>query len=462
MSVYTSDYTGAEIDALLAEVDAASATPAADIIPKADSDGLLDIRWVGLPLEAAGAYGVRWNPNDDTYMEVGASNGNPVQDDMKRVLLKDADATIDTGLASNGYLNPTDSTEFEDESDASGHINGANDHQVVVEIPRCYTQVSVDERGHHWYLACDKPLPGLSLDPAFLVGVGGPSITRNHRYVGAYQSVWFDDSEGASGAYVDATGATRPANLSNDHVGSVSGFKPLTHQYRSQFRTLTSNIGGAGVFWQWDYWLVRLLQILYLTDGPIRSSNQPWNSRANIPGHTEESGWDYAHVQTNGLTNSLGNASGSIAGTLATGGAGNLANSFRGIENFFGSVWNWYDGLNVNNYMPFACFDPTDFADDTETNNSRIVDQFGNPITMPATSDRYQKLHWAGTLLPSQVDGGADASSYITDNYWAVSGWRTARLGGILSSGPMAGFACLRVDGDSSSSNDSYGSRLGA
>ncbi len=211
------------------------------------------------------------------------------------------------------------------------------------------------------------------------------------------------------------------------------------------------------MFWQWDYWTVRLMQLLYLTDGPIRSSNQPWNSSTNIPGHTEDSPWDFAKVQANGLTNSLGNASGSVG----TAGSGSAANSFRGIENFFGSVWNWYDGFNINDYVPFVCFDPTNFADDTETNYTGIVDQFGNQVVLPG-SDQYQKLLWAGTLLPSQVAGGADGSSYITDYYWQASGWRVARIGGRLDSGAQAGVASLSVSLNSSNANAFFGGRPAA
>jgi hypothetical protein len=380
-------------------------------------------------------------------MELGASNGSPVQDDMKRCLLKNADATLDTSLAGGGYLDDDDSTLFADGvTDASTYINGSNNHQVHVQIPKAYTALYNDHRGHTYFWCAEKPIANLALHPAFTIA----DVVKDYRYIGAYQSVRYADGVG----YGDGTGATRPANLTNDYVGSVSGLIPLTYQYRSDFRTLTDNIGTG--FWQWDWQVYDLMRMLFFTDKATRSAAHPFNSQAIIPGHTEESSWDFAKILANGLTNVLGNASGSVE---AVGTAGKAANSFRGIENFFGSIWQWVDGFNVLSHIPYYCTDPDAFADDTTTNYARFVDQFGNPITLP-TSNNYQKYLWPGTLLPIEV-GGNDASS-MTDYFWQNTGNNVLLVGGSLSNAGLVGVSVLLADHNSSSAAAVFGSRSAA
>jgi len=124
----------------------------------------------------------------------------------------------------------------------------------------------------------------------------------------------------------------------------------------------------------------------------------------------------------------LGNFSGGVS-TNST----NDFMSYRGIENFFGNVWNWVDGFNINDRQAYVSNTVADFADDTTANYTALG------TTMPSANGYVrdiQGLEFA--FLPSSVSG-ASSSTYLTDYYYQLSDWRVARLGGGATYGLRAG-----------------------
>ena len=115
--------------------------------------------------------------------------------------------------------------------------------------------------------------------------------------------------------------------------------------------------------------------------------------------------------------------------------------TYRGIENFFGNIWKWVDGFNVNDGIPYVSNTETDFADDTATAYYRLEDTGGSGITLPQGSNDYQSIleQIKDGFLPSAL--GGSSSTYITDYYYQAAGWRVARLGGAASDGLDAGVA---------------------
>jgi hypothetical protein len=113
--------------------------------------------------------------------------------------------------------------------------------------------------------------------------------------------------------------------------------------------------------------------------------------------------------------------------------------SYRGIENFFGHLWKFVDGINIggatipqDNNKVHVCNKDTDFADDTWTNYtdlSVVLSQSnGWQLALEQTSRGF---------LPASVGGGG--TTYITDYYYQNSGWRVAWLGGYANYGSSAG-----------------------
>jgi hypothetical protein len=233
-----------------------------------------------------------------------------------------------------------------------------------------------------------------------------------------------------------------------DLLASVSDFAPMTYGTRAQFRAIADT---RGTGWrQQSFDLVSAIQLLYLIE------YGSWYSQSEIGnGLTDWSpanwvAWNsYNPIEKTGLSNILGNATGSVNN-------GNNAKgsyiSYRGIENFYGHLWKWVDGFNVNNNIPYVCNDDTHFADDTTTNYTVLS------VTL-ASSSGYQKTleQIARGFLPASV--GGSSSTYITDYYYQNTGWRVAALGGRAITGAHAGAACWYLAYSSGDATRYIGSR---
>jgi len=395
----------------------------------------------GLGYAMAGvlAYGVAWDEDESSPtltrtgalagIAAGLSPGNtclPIQASMVRVILADDGSEV-------YELCPTDSTKKADCSTAS-NLDGT-DGQVMVRIDRFAYLYTYDAATHvhHWSIS-SVLLPGYEWHPAFYKD----GAWVDHRYIGAYEGVGYDDSTSAyfDGDDPDDSPATNwpggtAIDTANDKLGSVSGYAPLTNETRPEFRAIASN-RGAG--WrQQDFYLVSAIQLLYLVEYASFYSQDVIGM-----GRTEISGGTWAKdskIGVTGKSNSDGNA------TANTGGNTNDAYmSYRGIENFYGNILKWVDGVNVNGGIPYVCNDEANYADDTTTNYIRLVDTGGSGITLPQGTDDYQTTleQTKGGFLPSAV--GGSSSTYITDYYLQSTGWRVANLGGGANSGSSAGF----------------------
>ena len=217
-----------------------------------------------------------------------------------------------------------------------------------------------------------------------------------------------------------------------DVLSSVSGKAPINYGYRSNFRAASAT-RGAG--WrQQDFDLVSAIQLLYITE------YADWNSQSMIGagltnfGSTNWANWsNYNPIENTGLSNTLGNVSGGVDNGANTTGS---YMSYRGIENFFGHLWKWIDGINVNDNIPYVSNNDTQFADDTASNYTDLG-------IVLATSDGYQKTleQQSRGFLPASVGGASN--TYITDYYYQNTGWRVPELGGRASDGANAGVAYL-------------------
>jgi hypothetical protein len=242
-----------------------------------------------------------------------------------------------------------------------------------------------------------------------------------------------------------------------DKLSSVSGKAPINDGTRANFRAAAKN---RGTGWrQQDYDLVAAIHLLYVTE------YASWNSQSVIgPGLTNFDGaaWlnrnDYNPIESVGLSNGLGNASGSVDN-----GSDSIGSymSYRGIENFFGHIWKWVDGFNINGGIPYVCNNDTQFVDDTDTNYTRLEDIDGSGITLPQGTNSYQvTLEQINRgFLPASVVGGSN-STYITDYYYQFTGWRVARLGGRALSGGLAGFFDWTLNTSSSYLHRHFGGRV--
>jgi hypothetical protein len=203
---------------------------------------------------------------------------------------------------------------------------------------------------------------------------------------------------------------------------------------RANFRTVADN---RGTGWrQQSFDLVSAVQLLYLIE------YGSWYSQSEIgAGLTDWSSanwldWNnYNPIERTGLSNGLGNATGNVSNGSNTKGS---YMSYRGIENFFGHLWKWVDGFNINSNVPYVCNNDTHFADGTTTNYTALG------VTL-AGSSGYQKAleQIARGFLPASV--GGSSSTYITDYYYQALEWRVAALGGFACDGTSGGVAAWHL-----------------
>ncbi len=215
----------------------------------------------------------------------------------------------------------------------------------------------------------------------------------------------------------------------NDILSSVAGKAPINYGTRANFRTVAAN---RGTGWrQQDFDLVSAVQLLYLIE------YGSWDSQSEIgAGLTDWSystwiAWNnYNPIERTGLSN--GTATWNV--NNGNGVKGSYV-SYRWIENPWGHLWKFVDGINIEDRVPYVCNNDTYFADDTSTNYTSL------DITLPS-SDGWQKTlgQIARGFLPTSV--GGSSSTYITDFYWQYIGWRMALLGGYADKSTSAGVAC--------------------
>lgn len=346
-----------------------------------------------------GAYGVRFDQENNIVTPLGSSNRTLIQEKMKRCVLN-ADGTV------KYFLDQYDSTKKEGSAGVGiPSILDGTDGNVMVQVPLFYIKHSLVGDVHEWWVSL-FPKEGYSVHPWFLEG----GVTRAFRYYRAYT-----------------------CSVKDGKLMSISDVKPTVSQTRDAFRT-KARANGAG--WNMCSWnAVNAIQILFLTEYCT------FNSQA-VLGTGNHLGGDYA--MTTGDSNSLGNQS-SVYGL-------DKVMSYRGIENFYADTWEFIDGMNVRGYKVYLNQNPNTFADDVFTGDYKY-----SGVTVPAADASYIKKI-SGNFLPTAL--GGSSSTYVTDALWSAAGDRIAIFGGHAHDGSLNGVFCLAVNHLSSYSHVAVGCGL--
>lgn len=353
-------------------------------------------------------YGVNWNPTTDTYERTGIAAGvalstsyaGVIQTKMKRCVLN-ADGTV------KYYLSATDSTK---KADGSAAIIDGTDGNVMVEIPKFWYKYE-NVGGVHKWLISDTTQTGYEVHPAFIRG----GVEKSFRYYCAYQ------------------GYTLGTKLI-----SGSGRVPTASKTRATFRT---EAAANGTGWsQIDWNLLIAVQLLYL----VEYAN--FNTQAML-GQGITSGSVYTAVT--GSSNSLGNVSSPSTNTSTQ------FMSYRGIENWYGQIYKFIDGVNVKERVYYVNNNPATFADDVFTG-----DYINTGITSVTTSGYVKNLVASGKgFVASDTSGGSD-STFVPDYFYQNTGIRIMYVGGSAGNGAGAGGFYLRASSGASYSVADFGSGL--
>ena len=130
---------------------------------------------------------------------------------------------------------------------------------------------------------------------------------------------------------------------------------------------------------------------------------------------------------------------------------------YRGIENPFGSVWQFVDGVNINDNQAWICANAVNYASNL----------FASPYVqlgyVNKNADGYPiELGWDANnphiMLPVTV--GGNTTTYYSDYYYQTTGQRIAVFGGSWNYGALAGLFCWNLAYASSTAYISIGGRL--
>jgi hypothetical protein len=372
-----------------------------------------------------------------------------VHDKIRGCVLKD-NGTV------NYYLNPE--TWAQKEDGTASVLTGA-DGNVMVEIPKFYYRIERSGTKTTWKVSAVQQ-SGYKVHPAFIKD----GVEVDFRYYGAYDACVFDvsgstylsglnwdNNDGANGVGVDVTAST------GDKLASVKGIYPMTGLTRAEFRTIAANVGAG---WrQLDFALWSAVQMLYLIE------YQSFFSQAILGAGNTNGGYFTASGSQSDSPHTIAGAGDAIANgsTDTTSGAGVSAKpgtsfmKYRGIENFYGNIFNWADGINVNVTAAgnvHVTNNGADFADNTSTNMTLITS------SLPTASGFIRDLLPIDGYFLSSLNAGGSSTTYITDQHFAATGICAVRVGGSAAVGANAGAFSLASNDGASVASRNDGGRL--
>lgn len=338
-----------------------------------------------------------------------------------------------------------------------GYAEDGSNGQVMVEQPRFYYKVVplvtvpiANGIGSHVirarYYISDSMIDGFKLHPAFIKdGLERPVI-----YLSAYEGSIYDTSASAYLLADEQVADFTPTT--GDVLCSIAGAKPasgLTQNLtRANSRALAANRGS-----KWSLATIQSVsasQLLFLVE--YASFNTQTAIGRGVCDKTDDGVTNMSNVT--GATTGLGNSSGAAAGT-----DGLVSITYRGEENFWGNIWKWVDGFNVQcSSLHYAWIADHDFADDTTTG-------YANAGFTLAKANGYVSAfgHSAGfdwLFLPSAVGGSVNnpVGDYFYQNN-AYSGFLVALLGGVWTYGSVTGGYYWSLSNASSTRNRDVGTR---
>ena len=159
-----------------------------------------------------------------------------------------------------------------------------------------------------------------------------------------------------------------------------------------------------------------------------------------------------------GWKNGFSNAIAASSGSLVSNSDGKYPCVYRGIESPWGDVWQFVDGVNINERQVWV----------TENAESYASNVFAHPYKQLGyvnhTADGYVSamgydVNNPYAAFPTAIAGGA-SNAFYSDYYYQTTGQRIAHVGGSWAFGAVAGVSCWSLGASSGSASVTFGGRL--
>ena len=309
--------------------------------------------------------------------------------------------TVGTSEITSDFDNCYPWSNIEEVTDEAGN--------VFVKIPKFYSKITKNSDGTYKHQLSGTKHDGFDT----LFKVGAKEI--DYVMVGKYEG---------SG--------------SSSRVYSKSGQTPLVSITMDNFRN-GCKANGAG-YQQYDFMIDLILKELWLVEMATT------NSQAKMYGYTNNN----SSAISTGATDTVATPTGSpISNT-----DGKHACKYRGIENPWGNIYKWCDGISFSGSSVYVCTEPTAYS---AGKTSGLYQYYGTRASSNGFVKTVAPLA-EGSLIQYVTAVGADESSYYCDNSW--QGGTVLLCGGGWNNGADAGLWCWYGDGSASYSTSSIGGRL--
>lgn len=408
------------------------------------------------------SYGIEWDTSVSSPMCTRIGNSAlhkslPIQSRMRGCLLSDGGTVVE-------YLNPTN---------WKAHALDGSKGQVMVEIPEHYRKFETVGTVRRCKLS-ELPLPGYHI------------VSKS--YISAYEAAW-ERSTGKLCSIVNAGADYRGGGNQTDRDGTYRTLlgRAVTDKSRTAFRN-AARLRNASATTEWnclDYNVYKSVFWLYYVEYANRNCQSAFNAQKDANGYVQgglgngvttlsSSQWStyngYYPFVPCGHTDDLGNFSGEVAYTMPSAEGGTYAtvyaNRYRGIENPFGHLWKWSDGINIAIASEADGGTSKVYVADSPANNNDSNYNGHTVRGLEARTEAYVKelvFGEFGDIMPAVVGGGSTA--YWSDYHYTnipSSGiaLRGVLFGGLAHDGAYAGFGSATSYDAPSYAIAHFGSRL--
>ena len=339
------------------------------------------------------------------------------------------------------------------------YVEDGSNGQVMVYQPKfyyCMVPLKLEKQasglGYHIrkanYYVTANPHPGFKLHPLFYDANGNEV---DYVLLSAYEGSMYDVSESA---YVN-DGVDSISYASGDLLCSVSGKKPISGKLmpigtRKNFEDMAQT---RGTSWHLDtIQSVSANQLLMM----IELGTLNVQSAVGRGVVTASDNGNYNCASLTGATASLGNATGMASTTIGESAGtettettnGKLSVSYRGVENPWGNIWKYINGINLwgngsmNGGQAYICSDFT-FSDSDRTQHYQpsgftVSNSNGYVSAFGYGDEAYDWLMIPSECTGSSIEPVGDQSYFKTD----LNEFNIARLGGSWNSDTKGGAYC--------------------
>lgn len=308
--------------------------------------------------------------------------------------------------------NGTGSSPFDGKMPWSGMVKSERTGGTMVAIPKFWYKWTITGGAHKLQIA-DAAQTGFSVSPAHMDRGDGKG-ERDVVYVGRY-------------------------HCASDYK-SKTGVKPVANITRATARSSIHSLGST--IWQFDYAMLLTIQMLYL----VEFAN--WNSQAKIGYGCGNN----SSTENMGATDAMQYHTGTNAANRTT--YGHV--QYRYIEDLWGNVFDWCDGIYFSNTTIYAIKNPANYSDTSGGTNVGTRPSTSGCITQYAFSSA---SGYTWFRYPSAVSG-TDYSIYASDRCSYSSSGVVLCVGGGYSQGQNYGLFYLVGYYAASDSGAGIGSRL--